>query len=301
MIDLPHLEGYEIGRVYDIRLPTYVNVSKKTQKACNLNVYRNLHHHHLNSQKKNFDDEVAPLLRGLPKLDKIAIHYEIFAPRNGRLDTMNVGSIVDKYFSDTLVHAGKLKDDHYGHILNVSFSFGGVQKMDGHAIATIYELVSEEEHEKEEEPMRILLDEQDIQEALDAYVAHIGIAGATGVTLTGDNIEAEVQIGEPAEKPKNKGGRPKGSRNKPKPPVEETPDVETDADAGSNGTDSGGSESPQESPAEVSEPVKETKSANPSKTEEAKNSSSIFGEEEEATNSVPPAKAVKSGASIFDD
>lgn len=298
MIDLGHLEGYEIGRVYDVRLPTYVNVSKKTQKACNLNIYRNLHHHHLNSQKKNFDDEVAPYIRGLPKLDKIAIHYTIYSPRNGRLDTMNVGAVIDKYFSDSLVHAGRLKDDHYGHILNISFSFGGVRKMDGHAIATIFELVSDQTNqEKDEEPMRILLDEQDIQTALETYVENMGIAGASGVTLTGDNIEAEVQIGEVSEdKPKSKGGRPRGSRNKPKPPAEDTPNAETDVDDGSTGTDSGTS-GPEETDAQEAEATP----TNPSNTEEQKNSSSIFGDSEEATPTVSTEKPVKSGSSIFDD
>lgn len=282
-----------------MRLPTYVNVSKKTLKACNLNVYRNLHHHHLNSQKKNFDDEVSPQIRGLPRLDKIAIHYTIYSPRNGRLDTMNVGSVVDKYFSDTLVHAGKLQDDHYGHILNVSFSFGGVRKMDGHAIATIYELVSNQlNQEEEEEPMRILLDERDIQTALETYVENMGIAGASGVILTGDNIEAEVQIGEASEdKPKSKGGRPKGSRNKPKAPTEDTPDAETDVDDASSGSDSGTSGAEKTDSSE--EP--EAKSKNPSNTGEEKSSSSIFGKEEETPDPVPAKEPVKSGASIFDD
>ena len=297
MIELEHLEGYEIGRVYDVRLPTYVKVSSKTQKACNLNIYRNLHHHHLNNQKKNFDDEVRPLLNGVPVLDKIAIHYTIFSPKNGRLDTMNVGSIVDKYFSDTLVHSGVLADDHYGHILNVSFSFGGVRKMDGHAIATIYELVDDCSEEEDEEPMRILLDQDDIQAALEAYVAHMGIAGATGVTITGD-IEAEVQIGEPAEKPKIKGGRPKASTNKPKPPVEEeTANAETNSDDGSTGTDTGTSEPETGS----DQADAESKPENPSNTEGAKNSSSIFGEEDEAVSEEKPARKVKAGSSIFDE
>ncbi len=300
MIPYKHLEGFKIGRVYDVRLPTYVNVSKKTQKACNLNIYRNLHHHHLNNQKKNFDDEVKPLLKAIPHLDKIVIHYTIYAPRNGRLDTMNVGSIVDKYFSDTLVHAKRIMDDHYGHIVHVSFSFGGVVKLDGHAIATIYELLEDTEKQEEEVPMRILLDEQDIQTALETYVEGMGIAGATGVTLTGENIEAEVQIGEPTtDKPKSRGGRPKGSRNKAKAPVEEATDVEESTNDSSDGATTGGSDAPQTSVKETAATESETP-ANPSKTEEGKNSSSIFGEDEESPQETK-SKPVKKGSSIFDE
>lgn len=241
-----------------MRLPTYINVSKKTTKACNLNIYRNLHHHHLNTQKKNFEEEVAPLLRDKPTAEKVWIHYEIFAPRNGRLDTMNVGSIVDKYFSDTLVNRGKLPDDNQDHIVLSTFSFGGVCPMDGHAIATVNIL------SKEKKDMRILLDESDIQNALNAYVKTLNIPNAENATVeisidyddsNGDNdtIVAEVMLGEA--KPKNKGGRPKGSRTrKPAPKKEEvTADVEetaADSDEGdSSDADSGGGE-PQEKPAE---------------------------------------------------
>lgn len=114
-----------------MRLPTYIDISKKTTKALNLNVYRNLHHHHLNIQKQNFHSVVKPLLRHIKRAEKIWIHYEIFAPRNGRLDTMNVGSIVDKYFSDTMVEAKKIEDDDYNHVVLNSFSFGGVCPLDG--------------------------------------------------------------------------------------------------------------------------------------------------------------------------
>jgi len=258
-----------VGDVHEVRLPTYINVSKKTSKALNLNVYRNLHHHHLNKQKQNFHDEVKPLLGHIPRAEKIWIHYTIFAPRNGRLDTMNVGSIVDKYFSDTLVEAKKIMDDHFGHVVLVSFSFGGVVKMDGHAIAKIHIL---EPENKETSDMRILLDQTDIQTALNTYVESMGIAGATGVELSIDDgeIVAEVTMGETkaAPKPKNKGGRPPGSKNKPKPAAKAEPEpekeevtdaAEDDSQDGADGTDSGSGESPEaDSEAGAEEPAAKT-------------------------------------------
>ena len=154
---------------YNVRIPTYVHVSRKNLKAVNLNIYRNLHHHHLNTQKKNFADKVLPLLKTKPRAEQIWIHYTIYAPSNRRLDTMNVGSIADKYFSDTMVEAGKIPDDNTDHIVLSTFSFGGVSKLDGYAIATVY-ILNVQQKDKEPEPMKILLDQEDIHNALNDYL-----------------------------------------------------------------------------------------------------------------------------------
>ena len=253
------LDG-EVGDSYSVRIPTYVHVSKTTTKPVNLNVYRNMHHHHLNTQKKNFEEEVAPLLRDKPTAERVWIHYEIFAPRNGRLDTMNVGSIADKYFSDTLVNCGKLPDDNQDHIILSTFSFGGVCPLDGHAIATVNILEN-----KEPENMRILLDQEDIQNALNAYVKTLALPNADQATVEisieyGDNddddeIVAEVIMGEAPVK--NKGGRPRKNARKPATNIEEAADApEESADSGDEGSgtdsDSGGSES-ETQPAEDGE------------------------------------------------
>ncbi|ANJ20796.1 RusA-like Holliday junction resolvase [Roseobacter phage RD-1410W1-01] len=246
-------------------------------------------------------------------MDKIWIHYTVFAPTARTLDTMNVGSIVDKYFSDALTELGRIPDDNHKHIVFSSFSFGGIVKLDGHAIATIYEL-------EEEKPMRILLDQADIQTALDNHVQTLGLTGASGVALSVNDageIEAEVQMGEaaettaPAPKPKNKGGRPKGSRNKPKAPeVEETADVEESADDAGDGSDSGGSDASEEAAETGTDTATEgSETENPSEKPEPKSSSSIFeseGDEEgtsdsasgEAVDAAKPAGKKKS--SIFD-
>lgn len=162
MLDWPETAGFELsGEPVTIRLPTTVHVSKSTKKSLNLNIYRNLHHHHLNKQKINFHEEVKPLLRPLPHWDEIIIHYTIFAATNQRMDTMNVGSVLDKYFSDSLVESGKIPDDNYKHIRHVSFSFGGVSPRDGYAVATIYPVKT-----KKETQMRIIMEESEVVSAL---------------------------------------------------------------------------------------------------------------------------------------
>lgn len=221
---------------YQVRIPTYVHVSKKNKKAINLNVYRNLHHHHLNTQKKNFADEVKPLLRDKPKAERVWIHYTVFSPRNGRLDTMNVGSIADKYFSDTMVEAGKIPDDNMNHIVLSTFSFGGVVPMDGHAIATVNIL------NKESENMRIILDQEDIQNALNTYVKTLNFPNAeqaeVELSIEDEDIVAEVIMGEA--KPKNRGGRPrKTPTTTRKAPSKKQED--TDVESTNSGSDEGNS------------------------------------------------------------
>jgi hypothetical protein len=144
---------------------------------------------------------------------------------------MNVGSVVDKYFSDALVHYGIIPDDDYKHVVRNDFEFGRLCPNDPHVLVTITETKP-----KKETPMRILLDQQEIQQALEAFVKTMGLDGATGVelTLNGDEIQAEIimnnVISKPAtvtvsetstntetsEQPRKRGGRVPGSKNKPK-------------------------------------------------------------------------------------
>ena len=291
---------------YSVRVPTFVHVSRKNQKAVNLNVYRNLHHHHLNTQKKNFADEVKPLLRDKPRAEKIWIHYTIFASSNRRLDTMNVGSITDKYFSDTMVEAGKIPDDNQEHIVLSTFSFGGVVSLDGHAIATVHILQTEE---KEPEKMRILLDQDDIQNALNAYVKTLQLPNAENaevdLSIQDDEIVAEIIMGEAPVK--NRGGRPrKVARTTTLKKPEVTEDAaETDSEGGSDSTDSGSSD--------AAETDTETGAESPDAVEAPKEASkgNLFGDEDEqssdstaeAEDSPPKGKTVVRPAkksSIFD-
>lgn len=301
-----------IGKPYEVRLPTYVNVSKTNKKAVNLNIYRNLHYHHLNTQKQNFEDEAMKLLAHVPRADMIAIHYTIYASRNGRLDTMNVGSIVDKYFSDTLVAAKKIPDDDRKHVVFNSFSFGGVSPLDGYAIAEIYIL-------ERSTPMRVLLDQSDIEDALNVWVDNAGFPGANGVELTveggkvtaevtfddGEDNEDEVQEDKPAPKRKGRGGRPRGSKNKPKPvEVTEAADVVGTSKDSSNGSTGRGSEVSEEDSGE--ELPKETgKKQNPfsEPEEESSESGDKPGETSEESSDVgeEPITPIKKKSSIFDD
>ena len=261
------------GRVFTIKLPMRMKVNKGGDlESLNLNVYRNLHFYKLNFQKKAFHDFVKPLLSGLPSMEAISLHYQINPKGGSRLDTMNVGSVVDKFFSDALVLCGIVPDDDYKHVVRNDFEFGSLCPNDPHVLVTITETKP-----RKETPMRILLDQSEIQSALEAFVKTMGLEGATGVelTLVGDEIQAEIimngVISVPttvtvqndstettSDQPRKRGGRVPGSKNKPKGDINH---VATTAEAGNDLDGSGDSEAGEdEGSSESSEDQAESQS-----------------------------------------
>ena len=147
-----------------ITLPYFVPVGKKEKNFyVNLNIYRNAHHFTLNSAKIAFKEAIQNQLDKLPFLNKIKLHYRVFAPSNRKIDTMNVGSIADKFFCDALVEAGKLTDDNYDYLLYNGFEFGGIDKENPRVEVTIEETA----------PMKIIFAEEEIRQALHQYVSRI--------------------------------------------------------------------------------------------------------------------------------
>lgn len=261
------------GRVFTIKLPMRMKVNKGGElESLNLNVYRNLHFYKLNFQKKAFHDFVKPLLSGLPPMEAVKLHYMVNPKGGFRLDTMNVGSVVDKFFSDALVLCGIVPDDDYKHVVKNDFEFGSLCPNDPHVLVTITETKP-----RKETPMRILLDQSEIQKALEAFVQTMGLAGATGVelSLVGDEIQAEIIMNgvisvpttltvQPdstettSDQPRKRGGRVPGSKNKPK---GDTNHVATTAEAGNDLDGSGDSEAGEdEGSSESSEDETESQS-----------------------------------------
>lgn len=283
------------GRIFTIKLPMRMKVNKGGDlESLNLNVYRNLHFYKLNFQKKAFHDFVKPLLSGLPPMEAIRLHYQINPKGGSRLDTMNVGSVVDKFFSDALVLCGIVPDDDYKHVIRNDFEFGSLCPNDPHVLVTITETKP-----RKETPMRILLDQSEIQKALEAFVQTMGLAGATGVelTLVGDEIQAEIIMNgvisipttvtvQPtsteatSDQPRKRGGRVPGSKNKPKGDIT---DVAEAAEAGNDLDGSGDSEAGEdESSSESSEDQAE--SQNPAVRSVR---SSLFDSDDEADGAEP--------------
>lgn len=320
-------------RQYVLELPwtEFVNQKNTRRESINLNLYRNLYYRALSAQKNNFQARISKLIKqmGIPPLGKVWLHYEIHPNSLGRVDTMNVGSIEDKFFSDTLTKTGVIEDDDYTKVVFNSFCFGYVSKGSPFVKVTIIEL------EIRKQPnMRVLLDEHDIQTALEAYVTERGINGATGVKLSteGGQFTAEVLFGIQASspktvapvstgpaakdkdededflKPKSRGGRPTGSKNKPK---EASEDVGASGQGGFGRDDEGiGQASGGASDDDEDFPRAKTKGGDKNPSGDSQEESSSDGSEDSSDpdaetvrdeETAKPVTAKKSASSIFDD
>lgn len=126
--------------MWTISLPLAVPVSTNKWFFLNLNQYKNAHHRTLTKAKKEFIQRVAPLLKDVPKLDRILIAYSLFTPDHRKVDVANVCCIADKWFSDTLVEAGKLVDDNRKLLPMIAFCDGGVDNINPRVDATIHSI-----------------------------------------------------------------------------------------------------------------------------------------------------------------
>ena len=123
--------------MWTIDLPLFVQKSAKKRLYINLNGYRNWHFRDQHLTKELFEQIARAKLKGIPKQEKVHLHYVLYSPSKHRRDLMNVIAIVDKYFSDALSKTGILVDDNTDYIVSVSTAFGGVDNADPRVSVTI--------------------------------------------------------------------------------------------------------------------------------------------------------------------
>ena len=288
-----------------------IKTSSKKKQALNLNVYRNLHFRSLSAQKNKFFKIAEKLLKRIPPLGVVTLHYTIFPSSKRRLDIMNVGSIVDKYFSDAMTECGTIEDDDYTHITDVSFNFGGVVKEE-YILVTITETKS-----KGKLPMKVLLDQNDIQIAVWDHVKNLNLPNVTGVKLqvmedevqaeilfsgsfiVNEEAEREIPMDTPSEATKPKRTRRTKAQIEADNAAKEAADVDETVPTGVDNDSEGDAESAGE----------ETETTAVSESEKATTKKNLFGDKddpsseddgttEEAVNPTPEP-SVKKG-SIFD-
>jgi len=103
----------------------------KSKFILNLNHYRNAHFLMLNAAKIAFKKAVEDQILAAPKQDKNAkfrLIYTLFPKTRRRTDIANPLSIIDKFFCDALSEFGFWADDDSGHLIEVIFRLGEVQK-----------------------------------------------------------------------------------------------------------------------------------------------------------------------------
>lgn len=125
---------------YFVTAPLKVKIRVNKYFTLNLNQYRNTNFFLLNKAKKVFEETVREQIEKLPKFESIQIRYLIIAGSKRNFDIMNFGSVADKFFCDSLVKFGKIKDDSYDYITDIAFSYGGVEKGKQRFIAEIIPL-----------------------------------------------------------------------------------------------------------------------------------------------------------------
>lgn len=108
--------------------PVSIPVSKNKSIALNLNVYRNAHFQSLNKAKVNFKAHMAEQIEPITPMPACHVTYTLFVGTKRLCDVANVCCVVDKFFTDALVEMGKLPDDNYEHLKQVTYKFGGYDK-----------------------------------------------------------------------------------------------------------------------------------------------------------------------------
>lgn len=108
-----------------VESPLYVQISKSTKFSLNINAYRNAHYMVLTKAKHAYEEIMLSKLGSIPIMDRVDLEYVLHAPRSNS-DLSNFCCIVDKFFTDTLTLANKIKDDNIHYVRNVKYSFGSV-------------------------------------------------------------------------------------------------------------------------------------------------------------------------------
>jgi len=120
-------------------IPLTINVSKNKKVSLNMNTYRNMHHFSNNTAKRNFMVAIKlhGVFAGVLAKPPFEFNYTIYRKNLRRSDIMNIGSVVDKFTADALVALGYITDDNTDIIKRVTFTDGGIAKLNPHATLEI--------------------------------------------------------------------------------------------------------------------------------------------------------------------
>ncbi len=174
-------------QTYKVRVPTSVGLSSKKNWILNLNNYRNAHYQILNKAKINFKTSVTKEIHQLPEFTNIElIEYKLYRNTKRHCDVANICSIVDKFFCDALVEAGKLPDDNFEYLKNITYSWGGLTDSDSYVDITLKGIT------KMELVSKITLDKNDVTSAIKDFVIKSFPQFKDAVTLAEITLDKEL-------------------------------------------------------------------------------------------------------------
>lgn len=169
-----------------ISVPMSIMIGKRKKKSFsfNMNTYRNAYFHQLNTAKVMFKELVTHKLKHIPNFEYISLVYTVYPKTRRRIDVANVCSVVDKFFSDALVEAGKLPDDNYLFLPEVVYRFGHIDKHNPRVEIEIIDLHNPKyiSNNQDDIDMQLILKQNEIQKIIGE--ATIGrITGDTNTTV----------------------------------------------------------------------------------------------------------------------
>ena len=153
-----------------LSLPLKVLLGHKRDKSenwfyMNLNEYRNAHYQILNKAKILFKEAIQSQLSSVPVFDTVQFEYFFFPGSSREIDTNNVCSVVDKFFSDAFVESGKLEDDNYKFLTDTRFTFSNIDRNNPRVDVHIKGKLKEENMQ-----LQANLTHEDFMAALNKYV-----------------------------------------------------------------------------------------------------------------------------------
>lgn len=110
----------------EITVPIYIIRKRAAKYPLNLNKYRQTHSQSIGQMINMYRELIIEDVLKLPLFTKVRITYTLFPKYE--CDVPNVCSIVDKFFSDVLVYAGRLPDDNRHFVPTVTYQFGAMDK-----------------------------------------------------------------------------------------------------------------------------------------------------------------------------
>lgn len=126
--------------IYKVVSPLRVPVTKKKMFTLSWNNLKNCHYQVYNKAKKIYSQIMRDQIVDLPRMQKVSITYRLFPKTQRKCDLDNFCGATAKFFQDSLVSFGKLKDDNYDYVVEDHFVFGRVDKNNPRMEITIEEV-----------------------------------------------------------------------------------------------------------------------------------------------------------------
>lgn len=111
-------------------LPCISMVGKRKKKKISLswNYFYNYHKNYKGTIKEHFMELYKNYLPSEPISNVIQITYTLYTVDRRECDVANVCGLVDKFYCDTLVKHGILKNDSFKYVPKILYEYGGIYK-----------------------------------------------------------------------------------------------------------------------------------------------------------------------------